>query len=201
MSGADRETLDCYAEQARDYARITGGDFSAADLDRFVAALPAGDGPVLDWGAGPGHDAARLIAHGLDCEASDASPEMVALMAEKGVSGRCETFDALEPVPRYRGIWANFSLLHAEEGALAGLIERAADALLPKGVLHLGMKRGQGTRRDSLGRRYVYVEAADLDRMTGQAGLERIALAHGRSVGLSGEVADHVIHVSRKRDA
>jgi SAM-dependent methyltransferase len=192
---SDRATLGVYAARAREYDALDPG--SGPDRAAFLAALPAGDGPILDWGCGPGHDAAAFAAADCRVEATDATEEMVALARSRGVDARVETFATLAPGPRYRGIWANFSLLHADGPDLPGLIGRAAEALLPGGVLHLGMKRGSGTRRDRLGRRYSYVEAEDLDRMTAAAGLGRIGLRFGEAVGLDGRSAAYVIHLSR----
>ncbi|WP_371156863.1 class I SAM-dependent methyltransferase [Jannaschia sp. 2305UL9-9] len=192
----DAQTLSVYADRANDYAAM--GQDTQQDWDTFVAALPPVDGPVLDWGCGPGHDAEAFAGMGLAVEATDATPEMVALACAKGVTARLETFDALDPAPRFRGIWANFSLLHASGADLPVLIRRAASALLPGGVLHLGMKRGQGTQRDSLGRRYTYVEAGDLDRLTAEAGLQSPTHRTGRGIGLSGHVAGYIIHRSVK---
>lgn len=197
----DEETLRVYAERAEEYAALPLADDMSKDLQAFIAALPDGDGPILDWGAGPGHDAARMVELGLACEATDAAPEMVALCAAKSVPSRCEPFEALEAAPRYRGIWANFSLLHADADALPGLIQRAGAALLLGGVLHIALKRGHGTKRDRLGRRYTYLEAEDLDRLTQAAGFTRLAVRHGETVGLDGAKAGFVVHLSQKTDA
>lgn len=192
----DKQTLSVYAARAGDYAAMrqdTNDDRAA-----FVAALPLGDGPVLDWGCGPGHDAAAFAALGLTVEATDATAEMVDLARTKGLAARQEVFEALDPAPRFRGIWANFSLLHAPAEDLPALIDRAASALLCGGVLHIGMKRGQGTQRDSLGRIYTYVEAADLDRLTKAAGLGVPAHRFGQGAGLSGSIEGYIIHRSVK---
>ncbi|MEM8850680.1 MAG: class I SAM-dependent methyltransferase [Pseudomonadota bacterium] len=198
---SDDQTLRVYARAAQEYSDLSLAGETGPDRAAFLAALPPGDGPVLDWGAGPGHDAAAMIAAGVAAEATDASPEMVALCLGQGVPTRCEPFEALDPAPRYRGIWANFSLLHADAAALPGLIALAAGALRPGGVLHVALKRGQGTARDRLGRRYVYLEAADLDRLTAAVGLVRLSIRHGHSVGLDGRSAGYVVHLSRKPDA
>ncbi len=195
---SDDETLRVYAAMTVDYAALALGDETAADRAAFLGALPSGDGPVLDWGAGPGQDSAAMIAAGVGCEATDAVPEMVALAAASGVPARCEPFEALDPTPRYRGIWANFSLLHADPDTLPSLIGRAAAALVPGGLFHVAMKRGQGIRRDRLGRRYVYLEPADLDHLTAAAGLERLSLRLGETVGLEGSVAPFLVHLSRR---
>lgn len=198
---SDDETLRVYAERASEYAGLALGNETAEDRAAFLAALPPGDGPVLDWGAGPGQDAAHMIAAGIACEATDASPEMVALAQAQGVPARCEPFEALDAEGVYRGIWANFSLLHADPQTLPDLVRSAAGALVPGGILHIALKRGQGTKRDRLGRRYVYLEVDDLDRLTGQAGLERQALRTGETVGLDGAAAAFLVHLSRKPDA
>ncbi|MEM7711477.1 MAG: class I SAM-dependent methyltransferase [Pseudomonadota bacterium] len=197
----DDETLRVYAARADEYDSLTEGDQIAAHRAAFLAALPPGDEPVLDWGAGPGQDAAAMIAAGTTCEATDASPEMVALAQARDVPTRCEPFEALAPGARYRGVWANFSLLHADPDALPDLIHRAAGTLLPGGILHVAMKRGAGTARDGLGRRYTYLEADDLDRLTAAAGLECLSVRHGQTVGLDGQPAGYVIHLSRAPDA
>lgn len=194
---ADPETLACYARMAEDYQARLSPDTADADLLAFLDALPGGSAPVLDWGAGPGASAALMIARGVAAEATDASPEMVALAQKRGVPARQEVFEALVPGPRYRGVWANFSLLHADPEALPGLILRAAGTLLPGGVLHLGMKTGSGASRDTLGRRYAYVTEAALDAMTGAAGLTGISTRHGAGKGLAGTVDPYVIHLSR----
>jgi SAM-dependent methyltransferase len=196
----DPETVRVYGRQAAAYADLSAEDHMARDRAALLEALPPGDGPVLDWGCGPGQEAARFAAAGVACEATDASAEMVARAIERGVAARCEPFEALPAIPVYRGIWASFSLLHAAPEALPTLIRRAGEALLPRGVLHLAMKRGQGTARDRLGRLYTYVEAADLDRMTAAAGLSRLALRHGEGRGLDGSLAGFVVHLSRKAD-
>ncbi|MEL6586170.1 MAG: class I SAM-dependent methyltransferase [Pseudomonadota bacterium] len=196
---SDDETLRVYEARAQDYAAM--GQDTDEDRAPFVAALPPGTGPVLDWGCGPGHDAAAFAALGLAVEATDATAAMVDLARAKGVAARQEMFEALNPAPRYRGIWANFSLLHAAPGSLPDLIALAAGALLPGGVLHVGMKRGQGAARDTIGRHYIYVEGADLDRLTAAHGLTRLSLRHGHAKGMDGRPAGYVIHLSRKAHA
>ncbi|GIT93690.1 hypothetical protein JANAI62_03130 [Jannaschia pagri] len=192
----DAETIAVYAAKACDYEAM--GQDTDPDRATFLAALPDGDGPILDWGCGPGHDAQAFAAAGATVEATDATAEMVALARQKGVDARQEVFADLPTDPRYRGIWANFSLLHADEVEVPGLVERAAQALCPGGVLHVAMKRGAGMQRDALGRRYTYVEASDLDRMTGAAGLTPFSRREGKAMGLDGHAAGYIVHLSRK---
>nr|WP_268968558.1 class I SAM-dependent methyltransferase [Palleronia pontilimi] len=161
-------------------------------------ALPPGDAPVLDWGCGPGNSAAIMVSHEIDVDATDASPEMAAVAAGLGVDVRIEPFDALDPAPRYRGIWANFALLHAPPDVVPDLVALAGRALLPGGVLHLGMKQGSGSARDPIGRYFSYWQPDDLDRMTRAAGLTPFRTRLGEGNGLDGRIEPFVIHLSRK---
>ena len=175
-----------------------------ADLRAFMDAVRPG-GRVLDWGCGPGNSAEMLAAAGFEVEAADASPEMAALAAARGVAVLTQTFDALDAEGRYDGIWANFSLLHAPRADLPGHVARAARALAPGGVLHLGMKDvpedGRREGRDSLGRYYAYWTADDLAATCAAAGLLPGAPRHGTARGLSGDVEPFVILRARKPDA
>ncbi|EKE44095.1 type 11 methyltransferase [Oceaniovalibus guishaninsula JLT2003] len=195
---SDPETLACYARMAEDYAdRFSRGE-PDGDLSAFMDALPAGDGPVLDWGCGPGNSAAIMAARGIRAEATDASPEMAAIARDLGIAVRVEPFEDLVWSDPYRGIWANFSLTHAPPDDVPDLIALAARALAPGGVLHLGMKTGTGTDRDRLGRFFSFWNADDLDRMTQGAGLVPFAVRHGRERGLDDVVMPFVIHLSRR---
>ena len=194
----DPQTLACYAQKAQEYADVISRDGPDGDLLAFMAALPDDIAPVLDWGCGPGNSAAIMTSREIDVEATDASPEMAAIADGLGIDVRVEPFEDLASGARYRGIWANFSLLHAPPDAMPGLIERATGTLLPNGILHLGMKRGSGTARDPIGRYFSYWEPDDLDRITRDAGLEPIRTRLGEGSGLDGRIEPFVIHLSRK---
>lgn len=196
----DRETLDCYNKMADEYADCISRAEPDQDLRDFMSALPDGQAPVLDWGCGPGNSSAIMMENGLSVEATDASPEMAKLATAAGVAVRIEPFNALNPMPRYRGIWANFSLLHLPRDAFFDMVQLASNALLPNGVLHMGMKTGTGQERDSLGRYYTYYSELELDKATQNAGLEKLSIRHGEGMGLAGVVAPFAIHLSRKQD-
>ena len=185
--GADRETLAVYDAQAGEYAALFDHDGGpGALLSRFIGAVPKG-ARVLDYGCGTGAAAAHMAAAGLRVDAFDGSAEMVALaQARDGVNAWQSTFDDFEAPDTYHGVWANFSLLHAPRGALPRLLHKIADSLLAQGILHIGMKTGEGEGRDGLGRRYTYVRAAELRRMVEGEGFEIVAQDTGHEVGLAG---------------
>ncbi len=98
----------------------------------------------------------------------------------------------------FDGIWANFSLLHAARSDLPRYLAAIAHALKPGGVFHIGMKTGQGTKRDGLGRRYTYVGDTELTGLLTGVGLIPFARWTGEGKGLSGDVEPWLVIQARK---
>ena len=147
----------------------------------------------LDLGCGPGIIARHMARAGLSVTATDASREMVALTASSsGVTTRLATFDEIAGEDIYDGIWANFSLLHAARADMPRHLSALNVALKPGGILHIALKSGTGSERDSLGRLYTYYTAGELDRLLIAAGFTPFSSATGRDTGLSGEMADWI---------
>lgn len=197
----DRETLEVYDAKAGDYAQLVGTDaLPDTQLRRFLAQVPAG-AELWDLGCGPGRSAALMAQAGHRVLATDASAEMVALAAKQpGVEARQETFDAIGGDAAFDGIFANFSLLHADEADLPGYIARIAVALRPKGMFHIGMKTGTGMARDAIGRRYTYVTQEQLVGLLSAAGLTPTDTWTGEGMGLDGVIAPWIIIQACKHD-
>jgi SAM-dependent methyltransferase len=73
------------ADVAKRYDESTGDEFDQRVIDAtadFLAGL-AGDGPVLEFGIGTGRIALPLAQRGVEVQAIDLSPEMVAKLREK----------------------------------------------------------------------------------------------------------------------
>ena len=195
---SDTETLNVYDVKAQEYADLTQSDAENAEVAAFMNNVKSG-GRVLDFGCGPGHFAARMAKAGFEVEATDASSEMVKLAnLEDGVSARCETFEMLDALDLYDGVFANFSLLHAQRKAVAGHVAQITRALKSGGVFHIGMKTGAGEKRDKIGRHYCYFSENELATMMGDNGLTIIHRNHGRDTGLDGAPADWVVLQGRK---
>ncbi|SLN21910.1 biotin biosynthesis protein BioC [Falsiruegeria litorea R37] len=192
---SDKQTLDVYAEAAQQYAdgyaRAKDAD-QKSDLRGFLELIPEG-GYVLDLGCGPGHWAARFKAEGLQVDATDASPAMVALAkSDFGVDARVESFDQMAAVGIYDGIWANFSLLHAPREDFPTHLARIHRALKPGGAFHIGMKLGSDQGRDSLGRFYSYFSEDELREHLKTAGFTVTRSKRGNGEGLAGGVETFV---------
>jgi SAM-dependent methyltransferase len=151
----DDETLRFYAENAEVYAGRQR-QLDRHQLDGFLAVLPPG-GDILELGTGGGQDAAYMLSRGFAITPTDASPELAA--AAEILLGRAVklmTFNQLEAIAAYDGIWASAALLHAPASELTDDISRIHAALRPGGCLYASFKAGTGEGRDSLGRYYNY---------------------------------------------
>lgn len=184
----DLKTLSAYDQRAGDYARLTGSGSVDAAYQRFTSALPT-SGRILDFGCGPGHVSARLISDGFNVDAWDGSGEMVAMaQSQHGVEVRHASFDDLNAVDLYDGIWAGFSLLHATKADFPRHLEACQRALKPGGILHISMKLGRGEARDTLGRFYAYYSQQELDALLVDAGFSPGFHLTGKTKGLAGGV-------------
>ncbi|MEL7276154.1 MAG: class I SAM-dependent methyltransferase [Pseudomonadota bacterium] len=189
----DRKTIDVYDARAADYAARFGAPRPDPRLDAFIAALPAG-GHVLDLGCGPGKAAAVMVAAGLQVTALDASAEMARLAREQhGIEVTVAGFDAIEGEALFDGVWASFSLLHAEREDMPRHLAALHRALKPGGRLMLGLKRGAGTHRDGIGRRYTFYETEDLAPLLATAGFTVTETELGEEAGLDGTVSPWII--------
>ncbi len=190
---ADQRTIEVYNEKASDYADKFSRTKPDRDLRSFIASIPKG-GLVLDLGCGPGNSAAMMHAAGLVAEAMDASAQMVELARAKyGLNVKQATFDDLSATARYDGIWANFSLLHAEKSDMARHLSTIHTALKPGGHFHIGMKLGTGEKRDDMDRMYTYYEEAELKDMIQTAGFTLCDSRKDAMTGLAGPVEPFII--------
>lgn len=178
---ADAETIAFYTAHADEYGKAWGERASPA-LKDFIAALPVG-AHVLDLGCGAGHASAHMAAAALHPDPVDASPGMVRAAAAKGLPARHMRFDQLRACGAYDGVWANFSLTHAAPKDLSRHLGAIAQALRPGGILHIGMKTGNGPYRDRLGRLYHLIEAEDLIGLLETAGLHVTDCREGLDIG------------------
>lgn len=195
----DRETLDVYDARASDYADLVGEDAAPdTQLQSFLDGLPdAGD--VLDLGCGPGRAAELIASHGHRVTATDASAGMIDLASQRvGVTARQETFDDLTGTGIYDGVWANFSLLHADRADLPRYLAAIGEALRPGGLFHIGMKTGTDTERDTLGRRYTFVTHDELNGLLSTAGLTPFVHWTGVDKGFAGTNDPWLVVQARK---
>lgn len=190
---ADARTIAVYEARAADYADRFASQRPDRHLRAFIDALPKG-ARVLDLGCGPGTASAFMRAAGLAPDPVDASSAMVALAnACHDMGARLATFDDIDAEGAYEGVWANFSLLHAPRADLPRHLAALRRALVPGGLLHIGMKTGTGEARDGLDRFYTFVGREELAGMLATAGFTVIAVTEGAEKGLAGTLDPFVI--------
>lgn len=194
----DAKTIAFYDSAADRYANLTSTDTPDASLLAFMQLLPKG-AHVLDLGCGPGHASYHMVRAGFVSDPVDASVAMIARARDShNLPARQMTFDDLDAVADYDGVWANFSLLHAPRADLPKHLTAIATALRPDGLLHIGMKTGTGASRDSIDRMYTYVTVAELTTLLQDAGFAPLTINEGREKGCAGTIDPFVIIQARK---
>ncbi len=194
---ADRRTIAVYDAKAGDYANRFAQGKPDRHLQAFMAMLPEG-ARVLDLGCGPANASAFLRAAGMRPDPVDASPAMVALANERhDIGARLATFDDIDAVAEYDGVWANFSLLHADRADLPRHLAALHRALKPGGHFHIGMKTGTGAARDALDRFYTFVTRDELMELVRDAGFTVVSEHEGVERGLAGTLDPFLILLAR----
>ena len=170
---ADRQTLDIYAQEAARYATRDRTERAGGFLEPFIALMPPG-AVILDLGCGAGWAAALMQGRGFDVHAIDASPAMAALaQPQLKRNVRVISFEEIDEVDTYDGIWASGTLLHVPKAEMPALLAGLARALKPGGLLLATFKAGDGEARDKLGRFYAYYSLGELQGLfAGVPGLE-----------------------------
>ena len=104
-------------------------------------------GHILDAGCGSARDAANFKNQGFTVNAFDASPAL-AKLASNYLQQPVEikTFQELECINKYDGIWCCASLLHVPKAELPQVFLKLQNALKPDGVLYVSFKYGTQER-------------------------------------------------------
>jgi SAM-dependent methyltransferase len=184
----DYKTISVYDSQVDNYVEFIDKQPVDNILLDFIARLEPND-YVLDLGCGPAISSATMREHGLRVDPTDASKEMVKLAnITFDIGARQAVFEDIDPKCTYDGIWANYSLLHATAKDFPDILKVLHQALKPKGILHLGMKIGQGSIRDKLDRYYSYYSQEELLGYLGKAGFVVENVELGEAQGLAGNI-------------
>jgi SAM-dependent methyltransferase len=193
----DMKTLQVYETQSSDYLENVTKEHPSKTLKYFETNLP-GESYVLDYGCGPGLCAEYLANLGHNVTAFDASQNMVQLVPKhKRIRSYQATFDTFSDNRIFDGIWASFSLLHAERKDFPRLLACIKRAIKPNGLFSIGLKLGAGEKRDELGRRYTYVSQNELDQLLKDSGFNVFNHILGEDIGLDGVLSKWVFAYAR----
>ncbi|HJN76609.1 MAG TPA: class I SAM-dependent methyltransferase [Myxococcota bacterium] len=97
---------------------------------------------MLEVGCGPGVDAARLAARGLEVTATDYAPEFVSIVRERYPELRARVMDMTEPdLPSqsFDGVYGFASFIHLPRSLADQTLRRLRELLVPGGLLSLMM--------------------------------------------------------------
>ena len=182
----DDRTIAVYDARADEYAKMTASDKPDANLQAFIDVIPPG-GHVLDLGCGPAAASAHMRNAGLVPHPIDASLAMVALANKTyDIGAVVGTFDDVTGSAIYDGIWANFSLLHAPRADLPRHLAALVEALKTGGTLHVALKTGDGSKRDSIDRLYTFLTVQELQDLLTDSGLRVNFTTEGMDKALAG---------------
>lgn len=196
----DPKTIAFYDNAAERYANLTDTGRPSDMLLAFMGLLPAA-ARVLDLGCGPARASVHMRNAGHYPDPVDASRGMVELANEThAINARLLTFDEVDMVAAYDGVWANFSLLHAPRADVPRILSALYHALVPDGVLHIAVKTGTGEARDKIDRLYTYFTVPELNHLLATAGFTIIASQEGHEVGCAGTDDPFVAIRARKHD-
>lgn len=144
MSSADSEGLGGLLDEQLAYYRALAADYLDQGLDlpggdELTAALEAFQpaGSVLELACGPGVWTGQLLRHAADVTAVDASPEMLAIAADRAGRERVRFIQAdlftWRPDRLYDVVFIGFWLSHVPAERFESFWSLVADSLKPEG--------------------------------------------------------------------
>jgi SAM-dependent methyltransferase len=137
-------TISYYDNNAEQFFRDTVESDMSGLYVPFLAHIPPG-GRILDAGCGSGRDSRHFLQNGYTVRAFDASVEMCRLASRLiGQTVVQETFEEIDYVSDFDGVWASASLLHVRRNFIDGVLQKLWGALKPSGVLFVSFKLRDG---------------------------------------------------------
>lgn len=134
------DTIAYYEHNAEQYCKQTADADMSSAYKPFLALIPSG-GKILDAGCGSGRDSRYFLQHGYRVEAFDASARMCRLASSFiDQTVQHKSFDDVDCVSTYDGVWACASLLHVRRDAIDTTIQKLYGALKPNGVMFVSFK-------------------------------------------------------------
>jgi len=172
------QTLSFYNANAEQYVAETIDLDISKNRDLFLTHIPNA-GHILDLGCGSGRDSRFFIENDYLVTATDGSKELATVASDLiGQTVKVQTFQELDYINEFDGIWACASLLHCPKSEMAELISKINQALKLNGVVYMSFKYGQDERVDERGRFFNdYTKSELSDLITAQPDLTILDLS------------------------
>lgn len=159
------QTIVFYNAQAEKYVAETVNLDVSNNRNLFLSLIPEG-GHILDLGCGSGRDSRFFLDHGYSVTAVDGSHELANLASEFiGKSVEHLSFQELDYLEIFEGIWACACLLHCPKSEMGAVIQRMTKALKSNGIIYMSFKYGEGERVDERGRFFNDYTEAEMSKM------------------------------------
>lgn len=138
------QTLEYYHDNANEFCKSTVQCDMNGLYGPFLERLPE-NARILDLGCGSGRDTKEFLNKGYRVTAVDGSETICRFATEyTGQKVRCLSFEKLDYVEEFDGVWACASLLHVEKTKIEDVIKRIHIALISGGTLYASFKYGSG---------------------------------------------------------
>lgn len=148
------KTIEYYDNLSNRYVEQTIQADMFPTIEKFLYHIPK-EGTILDLGCGSGRDSLYFINQGYNVTAVDGSSAMCKLATNFiGKDVRHLTFQKLDYVESFDGVWACASLLHATEKELPSILQKIATSIKPNGTLYASWKYGTGERTEMVTGRF-----------------------------------------------
>jgi cyclopropane fatty-acyl-phospholipid synthase-like methyltransferase len=189
MNGQDANstTIKTYQEKLQAYIDSTPQKINDAEypwIDSALDSIPE-HGSILEIGSGAGRNATYIAERGYKLECTEAVPEFVAIMAQKGLATRVLNVLTDEIAARYDMIFANGVLVHFTPEQSEKVFTKVYNALNPGGIFAFSVKMGDGGKwtEEKLGapRYFYYWQPAELQQLAKLAGFEWLSMESGET--------------------
>lgn len=135
-------TIKFYNENADDFYSSTLDVDMRSLYEKFLKHIEP-QSLILDAGCGSGRDTLYFLKNGYNCEAFDASLDLVNKAKDlTEVDVKKSTFDQINYDMKFDAIWACASLLHVDSSKLMDSINNLTSLLKEKGFVYMSFKYG-----------------------------------------------------------
>ncbi len=164
------DSISFYDKNASEFlARTIDVDMSGL-YERFLPLVCDG-GLILDAGCGSGRDSKAFLDRGFEVEAIDASAAMVeATSSHTGIRAKRMTFEEIDWVDRFDGVWACASLVHTPYEDFQSALQKLVNAAKPRAPIYVSVKNGGGPANEGERQFFNYTEQRFRDALNGVLG-------------------------------
>jgi cyclopropane fatty-acyl-phospholipid synthase-like methyltransferase len=184
---ANSITLKTYKHKLQEYIDSTPNKINDAEypwIDRALSFIPK-QGKILEIGGGSGRNAVYISEQGYLLECTEAVPEFVEIMTQKGLFARTLNILTDEITAQYDMVFANGVLVHFTPEQSKQVFSKVYEALNADGIFALSVKMGYGQKwtEEKLGapRYFYYWQPDDLRQLAETCGFEWLSMENGET--------------------